>query len=211
MILVTHEPTSPRGAQRRITFRDGAIVEDARSEPRSPPSSAALAALAPTAAQLPHDARASIIGVAAVIAMVAVGERRARRIEEQIKCARHQPLGHPARLLHVGRRRAGARLALALTEDDLAAINASASRRSPRSPASSAAAQLIVVGNTNWTTSIDGVSADFLTCATGTLAEGRTFTEAEPRSARQGRDPRPDRGAASCSATRRSSASRCAS
>ena len=41
----------------------------------------------------------------------------------------------------------------------------------------------IVVGNTNWTTSIDGVGDDFLEVRDWALTEGRNFTEAELRSA----------------------------
>jgi putative ABC transport system permease protein len=39
-----------------------------------------------------------------------------------------------------------------------------------------------VVGNTNWTTSIDGVGDDFLEVRDWALTEGRNFTEAEIRS-----------------------------
>ena len=40
----------------------------------------------------------------------------------------------------------------------------------------------IVVGNANWTTSVNGVNDDFLEVRDWPLTEGRNFTEAELRS-----------------------------
>ena len=81
-----------------------------------------------------------------------------------------------------GGRRAGEGTALALSEGDLTVIK-------ERIPGIAAATGIIngsaplVVGNTNWITSIDGVSGDFLEVRDWELTEGRNFTDAELRSA----------------------------
>ena len=79
-----------------------------------------------------------------------------------------------------GGRRSGEGTAVALSENDLAAIRASV-------PGVTAAAGMVsgsapvVVGNANWTTSVNGVNEDFLEVRDWPVAEGRSFSEAELR------------------------------
>ena len=79
-----------------------------------------------------------------------------------------------------GGRRSGEGTALALSENDLAAIRASV-------PGVMAAAGMVsgsapvVVGNANWTTAVNGVNEDFLEVRDWPVADGRSFSEAELR------------------------------
>ena len=103
MILVTHELDIAARARRRITFRDGLIVEDAASEPAR--------RLQGRASQRSGSMRCRsflamlgvIIGVASVIVMVSVASGAGQAIEARIKALGTNLLGHPARLLHLGR------------------------------------------------------------------------------------------------------------
>jgi len=123
-----------------------------------------------------------IIGVASVIVMVSVASGAGQAIEARIRSLGTNLLVIQPGSYTSGGRRSGEGTALALSETDLAVIR-------ERIPGIAAATGVvsgsapIVVGNTNWTTSIDGVSADFLEVRDWELAEGRNFTEAELRSA----------------------------
>jgi putative ABC transport system permease protein len=123
-----------------------------------------------------------IIGVASVIVMVSVASGAGQAIEARIKSLGTNLLVIQPGSYTSGGRRAGEGTALALSEDDLAVIK-------ERIPGIAAVTGIIngsapiVVGNTNWTTPIDGVSGDFLEVRDWELAEGRNFTEAELRSA----------------------------
>jgi len=118
-----------------------------------------------------------VIGVGAVIVMIAVGAGAQARVEEQIRA-----LGSSLLLVMPGSTTAGGvRLgfgsASTLTEDDVAAIN----RELPEAlaaPALRGAAQLIW-GNTNWSTVIFGVTPEYLDVRQWPLAAGRAFEPAE--------------------------------
>ena len=122
-----------------------------------------------------------IIGVASVIVMVSVASGAGQAIEARIKALGTNLLVIQPGSYTSGGRRAGEGTALALSESDLAAIR-------DKIPGVAAATGIvsgsapIVVGNTNWTTSIDGVGDDFLEVRDWALTEGRNFTEAEVRS-----------------------------
>jgi putative ABC transport system permease protein len=114
-----------------------------------------------------------VIGVAAVIVMIAVGAGAQARVEEQIRA-----LG--TNLLHVmpgARTQAGVRLAAGsgqmLSDDDVAAIN----REIPgalAAPAMRGGAQ-VVWGNANWSTQIYGTTPEYLEVRQWPLAAGRSF------------------------------------
>ena len=116
-----------------------------------------------------------IIGVASVIVMVSVASGAGQAIEARIRSLGTNLLVIQPGSYTSGGRRSGEGTALALSETDLAVIR-------ERIPGIAAATGVvsgsapIVVGNTNWTTSIDGVSADFLEVRDWELAEGRNFT-----------------------------------
>jgi len=118
-----------------------------------------------------------IIGVSAVIVMVAVGAGAQARVEEQIRA-----LGSNLLLILSGARtQSGVRLGLgsnySLNEGDAFAIT----REIPgatAAPAVRGGAQLIW-GNANWSTVIYGTTPEYLPVRQWTLAAGRTFEPAE--------------------------------
>ncbi|MGZ8400712.1 MAG: ABC transporter permease [Methyloceanibacter sp.] len=121
-----------------------------------------------------------IIGVASVIVMVSVATGAGQAIEARIKALGTNVLVVMPGSFTSGGRRSGEGTALALSENDLAAIRASV-------PGVTAAAGMVsgsapvVVGNANWTTSVNGVNEDFLEVRDWPVAEGRSFSEAELR------------------------------
>ena len=118
-----------------------------------------------------------VIGVGAVIVMIAVGAGAQARVEEQIRA-----LGSNLLLVMPGSTTAGGvRLgfgsASTLTEDDVAAIN----REIPEAlaaPALRGAAQ-VIWGNTNWSTQIYGTTPEYLEVRQWPLTAGRGFEPAE--------------------------------
>ena len=117
-----------------------------------------------------------VIGVGAVIVMIAVGAGAQARVEEQIRA-----LGSNLLLVMPGSTTAGgARMGFGsgstLTEDDVVAIN----REIPEAlaaPALRGSAQ-VIWGNSNWSTQIYGVTPEYLDVRQWPLASGRPF---EPR------------------------------
>ena len=118
-----------------------------------------------------------IIGVAAVIVMIAVGGGAQKRVEEQI-----QSLGSNLLLILSGARtQGGVRLGVGsnytLSEDDAIAIN----REIPgaiAAPALRGGAQ-VIWGNTNWATQIYGTTNEYLEVRQWALADGRAFEAGE--------------------------------
>jgi len=118
-----------------------------------------------------------VIGVGAVIVMIAVGAGAQKRVEEQIRA-----LGSNLLLVMSGARtQGGVRLALGsgqtLSEDDAIAIN----REIPEAlaaPALRGGAQ-VVWGNTNWSTQIYGTTPEYLLVREWALAAGRSFEPPE--------------------------------
>ena len=118
-----------------------------------------------------------IIGVAAVIVMVAVGAGAQARVEEQIRS-----LGSNLLLILSGARtQSGVRLGTGsnytLSEDDAIAI----SREVPdalAAPALRGGAQ-VIWGNANWATQLYGTTPEYLDVRQWPLAAGRSFEPAE--------------------------------
>ncbi len=118
-----------------------------------------------------------VIGVGAVIVMIAVGAGAQARVEEQIRA-----LGSNLLLVMPGSTTAGGvRMGFGsgstLTEDDVVAIN----REIPEAlaaPALRGAAQ-VIWGNTNWSTQVFGVTPEYLDVRQWPLAAGRSFEPAE--------------------------------
>jgi putative ABC transport system permease protein len=118
-----------------------------------------------------------VIGVGAVIVMIAVGAGAQKRVEEQIRA-----LGSNLLLVMSGARtQGGVRLALGsgqtLSEDDAIAIN----REVPEAlaaPALRGGAQ-VVWGNTSWSTQIYGTTPEYLLVREWALAAGRSFEPPE--------------------------------
>ncbi|QDL55014.1 ABC transporter permease [Rhodoferax aquaticus] len=119
-----------------------------------------------------------IIGVAAVITMIAVGQGATLRVQEQMKgLGSNIMLVIPGGVSQAGVR-LGAQTRQRLTEEDAQAIALEIPEVQVAAPTSRTSGQL-VFGNTNWGTSIIGVSNDYLEARDWPLASGRVFDAAE--------------------------------
>jgi putative ABC transport system permease protein len=119
-----------------------------------------------------------IIGVAAVIAMLAIGGGAQERVREQLK-----NLGSNLMLIFPGSTTAsGVRLgtgaAQTLTEEDAQAIAAEIDGVVVAAPSVRGAGQ-VVAGNSNWSTQYFGTNNDYLIARDWPLASGRLFEPAE--------------------------------
>ena len=119
-----------------------------------------------------------IIGVAAVITMIAVGRGATERVQSQMK-----GLGSNIMLvlpggITAGGVRLGAQTGQGLTEEDAIAIAREVPEVQVAAPSSRTGAQ-VVLGNTNWGTSIFGTSNDYLEAREWPLSSGRLFEAAE--------------------------------
>jgi putative ABC transport system permease protein len=118
-----------------------------------------------------------VIGVGAVIIMIAVGSGAQARVEEQIRA-----LGSNLLLIMPGSTTAGGvRMGFGsgstLTEDDVVSIN----REIPEAlaaPALRGNAQ-VIFGNTNWSTQVYGITPEYLDVRQWPLVSGRSFEPAE--------------------------------
>jgi macrolide transport system ATP-binding/permease protein len=203
IVVVTHEADIAAYADRVITMRDGSILSDVRN-PKSGEArtSAKAGAARTTTAQRPAAAWAFarmvvaaalqaihrnmmrsaltmlgvFIGVAALIAMVAVGQGANEAVRKQI-----ESLGTNLVVVLPGARTAGGMRggfgsASTLTTGDAQAIKREA-------PAASEVGYIIrqsgqiQAGNQNWATSIQGVSANYPPMTNWRIAEGREITD----------------------------------
>ena len=117
-----------------------------------------------------------IIGVGAVIAMVAVGAGAQARVAEQI-----QSLGSNLIIVLSGSvTTSGVRLGqgtqLTITEDDADAIQREIPAVQAAAPSSRGSAQ-IVYGNLNWSTAVHGVTPNYLEARDWPVVGGRSLTQ----------------------------------
>src|SRR5512144_1146724 len=123
-----------------------------------------------------------IIGVAAVIAMVAVGAGATARIQEQI-----QSIGSNLIIVLPGSIssngvRLGSGAVATLTEDDARAIAAECPSVSAVAPTVRGGVQ-VVYGNSNWATTAQGVTPDYITIRDSSMMSGQFFTAQDVDSA----------------------------
>ncbi|MBK9339557.1 MAG: ABC transporter permease [Rhodoferax sp.] len=119
-----------------------------------------------------------IIGVAAVITMIAVGRGATDRVQEQMKgLGSNIMLVMPGGLTQGGVR-LGASTGQGLSEDDANAIARDVPEVQVAAPSMRSGAQ-VIAGNTNWSTSIMGSTNDYLEAREWPLQSGRTFEAAE--------------------------------
>ena len=119
-----------------------------------------------------------IIGVGAVITMVAVGNGATQREQEQMKgLGSNIMLVLPGGVSQAGVR-LGAQTRQRLTEEDAQAIQLEIPEVQAVAPTSRTSGQL-VFGNTNWGTSIIGVNNDYLEVRDWPLSSGRMFEDGE--------------------------------
>jgi putative ABC transport system permease protein len=125
-----------------------------------------------------------IIGVSAVIVMVSIGQGAQASVQAQIESMGTNLLFVSAGAQNVGGVRSGTGDSgtNSLTVEDLDAIRREVPSVSMVSPQINARAQL-VVGNQNWSTSVQGVSEQFPEIRKWAVGSGAFFTDADVRSA----------------------------
>lgn len=123
-----------------------------------------------------------IIGVGAVIAMVAIGQGSKKSIQDQLSS-----MGSNMITIRPNSNvTAGARLDFSnvqtLTENDIIAIQKQAQYINAVSPAVQSKGQ-VINSNSNWSTTMQGVSPDYLTIRNWPLKEGVVFSDANVKEA----------------------------
>jgi len=119
-----------------------------------------------------------IIGVGAVIAMVAVGSGATQRIQEQIASIGSNVIIVQPGSMNLGGVRQGWGFAQTLTEDDARAVGTECRSVIYSAPMQQNQAQ-VVFGNNNWFTRIQGTTADYLTIRDMQVASGQPFTQSD--------------------------------
>ncbi len=122
-----------------------------------------------------------VIGVAAVITMLAVGEGARRKVAEQLKgLGSNLMLVRPGTVTTSGVR-LGAGSRNTLSEDDARAIQDEVPRVLAAAPGLRGTGQ-IVYGNLNWSTLIYGISPEYLVAREWRIARGRALHDSDLRS-----------------------------
>jgi putative ABC transport system permease protein len=119
-----------------------------------------------------------IIGVAAVIAMVAVGAGAQVRIQQQIASIGSNIIIVLSGSITSGGVRVGTGNAQTLTEDDARALAHDTTGVQAAAPVSRGGAQ-VVYGNNNWGTQILGTTPDYMSIRDIGVDEGQPFTTAD--------------------------------
>ena len=119
-----------------------------------------------------------IIGVGAVVTMIAVGRGATDRVQEQMKSLGSNVMLVLPGTVNAGGVRLGAQTGQALTEEDAAAIAREIPEVQVAAPSLRSFAQ-VVVGNTNWNTTALGTTNDHLEARDWPIASGRMFEAAE--------------------------------
>jgi putative ABC transport system permease protein len=123
-----------------------------------------------------------IIGVGAVIAMLAVGMGASRRISEQISSIGSNLIMILPGATTAGGVRMGSGTQPTLTMGDAEAIQKECSAVSNVAPVLNGVAQ-IVYGHQNWSTGVVGTTPSMLTVRDWPLSSGRSFTDQDVKSA----------------------------
>jgi putative ABC transport system permease protein len=157
-------------------MRTSDLISSAARALRSNPMRSALTALG------------VIIGVASVVAMVALGSGAQAQVERSISS-----LGSNLLIVVPGASRGGGGVRAqagggmgwdTLTLDDAAAIRAQVEGVSVVAPSARARTQVIANG-LNWNPQVEGVTPDYLTARDWEIAQGRMFDDTEERQARR--------------------------
>ena len=123
-----------------------------------------------------------IIGVAAVITMVAVGAGAQMRVAEQIRSLGANLIIARSGSVNSGGVRLGIGSRLTVTEDDATAIERNLDSVQVVAPSVRGTVQ-VVYGNLNWSTLVEGVTADYLEARDWVLAAGRPIEVDDVRGA----------------------------
>ena len=117
-----------------------------------------------------------VIGVGAVITMVAVGAGAQARVAEQIQSLGSNMIIVLSGSVVAGGVRMGSGSQITITEDDAWAIQRELPAVAAAAPTSRGGAQ-VVYGNLNWATNIQGVTLEFFTAREWDVADGRLFSQ----------------------------------
>lgn len=117
-----------------------------------------------------------IIGVAAVVVMVAIGDGAQKQVEDQIAALGSNMIVIYPGSSSAGGVRGGAGSINRFTMDDVSRIRENATQIKAVSPVVFVSSQ-IIGGTGNWNTRVQGVSADYLEIRSWNLASGDFFTE----------------------------------
>jgi macrolide transport system ATP-binding/permease protein len=208
IIMVTHEQEIAKRARRIIRMRDGVIISDETrtrnkvSDPQAGPvpsdcmfsmphSSTARAEFWDYLRQalgsiFSHKLRSMLsimgilIGVAAVISMMALGEGAKQAMAEKLSSLGSNILTVRAGARHSGGVRLESGNVARLTMEDSAELTR-ISAVTGVSPTVADRAQLVAAGN-NWNSRVQGVGVDYETIRASTPTSGRFFTRDEYRS-----------------------------
>jgi putative ABC transport system permease protein len=119
-----------------------------------------------------------IIGIAAVIAMVAIGSGASKMISDQISSIGSNLLLVLPGSMTSGGMRTGAGASQTLTYDDAKAIKAECPSVAEVAPTVRGGAQ-VVYGNQNWSTVVNGVTPEVITVRDWTLVAGRNISQSD--------------------------------
>jgi putative ABC transport system permease protein len=117
-----------------------------------------------------------IIGVGAVIAMVAVGSGATQRIQEQIASIGSNVIMVSPGSVTASGIRLGSGFAMTMTMDDAKALARDCPSVQAVAPSSRGGAQ-IVFGNNNWATNVQGTTPDYLNIRDIGILNGASFTQ----------------------------------
>jgi putative ABC transport system permease protein len=123
-----------------------------------------------------------VIGVAAVIAMVSLGQGASQQVQQQIESMGTNMLIVSAGSQNSGGLRGGAGTSTTLTPDDAQAILRDAPAAAAVSPSVGAAVTL-VFGNQNWTTRAEGVATSYPAIRNRGVSAGDFFSDTDVASA----------------------------
>jgi putative ABC transport system permease protein len=119
-----------------------------------------------------------IIGIAAVIAMVAIGSGASKMISDQISSIGSNLLLVLPGSMTSGGMRTGAGGSQTLTYDDAKAIKAECPSVAEVAPTVRGGAQ-VVYGNQNWSTVVNGVTPEIVTVRDWTVVAGRNISQSD--------------------------------
>ena len=123
-----------------------------------------------------------IIGVSAVIAMLAIGQGAEFSVEQQINSLGTNVLIVLPGTQQTGGVRVGAGSVTTLTEDDAGAIQRECPAVALVSPGTRSGGQ-VIAGNLNWATSIEGTGSDYLEIRQWKVSYGDFYTDQDVKSA----------------------------